>query len=216
MHFFPAIWWCTLIFQIFYFLTTSQLISHKKYSIDTCRCVGSVSSGGLYLTGTSEYFHNPASATNFFQFITFVFNVAIVVMDAASFPHCSALTDKRAGAASHWGRPLSELLRDNSRANAIDLCSGWLKAFAQMLTSGTSSIPRTLCWPGSRASSLTRHAFVIRRTAKDGGSFPGLGAHFQSKELGFTGSGGLFSLQISHRQSFRAADRRKGEMDQSL
>lgn len=144
----------------------------------------SVSPGGLYLTGTSDNFHNPASATNIFQFITFVFNVAIVVMDAASFPRCSALTDKRADAASHRGQALSELLRDNSRANAIDLCSGWLKASAQRLTSGTSSIPRTLCCPGLWASSLTRHAFVIRRAAKDGGEFPRAWGTFPVKGTG--------------------------------
>lgn len=132
--FFPG----TLIFPVFYF---PECLTTWEIPIKSPASSRSVSPGGLYLRGTPDYFHNPTSATNIFQCITFAFNVAVVVMDAASFPHCSALTDKRADAASHRGQALSELLRDNSMAKAIDLCSGWLKASAQMLTSGTSSIP---------------------------------------------------------------------------
>lgn len=94
-------------------------------------------------------------------------------------------------------RALSELLWDNSRAEAIDWRLGWLTANSQMLTSCPCSIPRCFL-PQCRWTDAPCFSKDLGKTEK---AFPGLEAHFQSGALYFAGSGGLFSVHISDTHS---------------
>lgn len=179
----------------------------------TSRCVSplwSLSSSYHIWLDISSTLHLPQ---NIFQrssnLLSLICNVASMIKDSAS--HISInkfLTRALLQLVSTWfsidweacrcslspgGQALSDLLWDNSSAEAIDLSFGCLTSILAdanivhvINRNRRWSIPGTLSPPVWRGGELTRHAFVVQRSGKDGGTFPRPWSTFPVKSTGFS------------------------------